>query len=520
MIMHNLIEFLESTYTIYGDKTAVKAPDDSFTFAELRQSALQTAIAISTFAYNAGGKQEIFCSKERIAVYLPKGAKCLCAMLSVLYCGNAYVPLDSRSPVNRIKLMIEMIQPRLVVTDEEGKSLLLGSGMPAELLAEYDELASQNNPIPDGYAEQVIALTQDVDPAYILFTSGSTGLPKGVVIPHRRIINYINWACDFFSIGSDEVIGNQAPFYFTVSAMDIYLSLATGSKLCIIPEGQFSRPEKLLRFLNDHEITLIFWVSSVYHHVAKADALSRLRPQFLKHAWFVGEPMSATSLSYWLERLPDVEFANLYGSTETDMTICYRIPKGAPIEVVPLGQACANTEILLLKDDLSTAKPGEIGEICTRGSCLASGYYQNPERTGSAFFQNPLHNDYMDILYRTGDLGEMKDGLIYFHGRRDHQFKHLGYRIEAGEIEAIAARYDVIKNACVIYDGERQQIVLFYEAGGQIDELAYRRALMEDLPVYMIPTRFVRLEAMPFNANRKKDKILLKAKYIENEEGK
>ena len=121
------------------------------------------------------------------------------------------------------------------------------------------------------------------------------------------------------------------------------------------------------------------------------------------------------------------------------------------------------------------------------------------------------------MVYRTGDLGERKDGLIYFHGRRDHQFKHLGYRIEAGEIEAIASRYEGITNACILYDVEKRQIVLFYEADGEIDELAYRRALMEDLPVYMVPTRFVRLEAMPFNANRKKDRILLRASYIENQ---
>jgi len=517
VIMHNLIQFLEKTCTTYGDKIAVEAADDSLTFVQLRQRALLIAAAIHGTLHKADGDQGSICTKDRIAVYLPKGANCLCAMLGVLYRGDAYVPMDVRAPVNRTKLMIETIGPRLIITDEEGKDILSKNGMPGEMLVDYEELLALGCSIPDGYVETTITRMQDVDPAYVLFTSGSTGVPKGVIIPHRRVINYIHWACEFFAIGSDEVIGNQAPFYFTVSAMDIYLSLATGSKLIIIPEDRFSRPKKLLRFLNEHEITLVFWVSSVYHHVARTDALAELRPQFLKRAWFVGEPMPAASLSYWLEKLPEVEFTNLYGSTETDMTLCYRVPQGAAIEVVPLGQPCANTEILLIKDDLSPAESGEIGEICARGSCLALGYYQNPDKTNAAFVQNPLHNDYMDIIYRTGDLGERKGGLIFFHGRRDHQFKHLGYRIEAGEIEAIAARYQAIKNTCVLYDGEKRQIVLFYETDGEIDELVYRLALMDDLPVYMVPTRFVRLDVMPFNANRKKDRVLLKAKYIENQ---
>jgi len=509
MDMHNLIEFLEKTALSHGSKTAVEAADGSFSFVQLRGAALQIAAAISSLR---GADRE----KKRIAVYLPKGARCLCAMLGVLYSGNVYVPMDCRAPANRTKRILEAVDPLLIITDEAGERFLADNGVPAELLAGYDALAARGVPVPDGYAEQTIARTIDADPAYILFTSGSTGVPKGVVIPHRRVINYIHWAREFFSIDGGEVIGNQAPFYFTVSAMDIYLSLATGATLNIIPEDRFSRPERLLQYLNEREISLIFWVSSVYHHVAKADALAGDCPRFLRRAWFVGEPMAEASLAYWTRKLPGVEFANLYGSTETDMTICYRIPGGGPIENLPLGRACANTDILLLKDDLTAAQPGEIADIYARGSCLASGYFQDPDKTRASFMQNPLHDEYTDILYKTGDLGEMRDGLLYFHGRKDHQFKHLGYRIEAGDIEAAAAGYDGIQNACALYDGEKRQIVLFYEAVKPIDELAYRRALMAELPVYMVPTRFVRLDAMPFNANRKKDRMLLKAQYIEN----
>jgi len=509
--MHNLVEFLEKTCAAHGDKTAVEAADGTLSFVGLRSAAQRVGAAISALC-------EAGCTKKMVAVYLPKSLKCLCSMLGALYSGNAYVPMDCRAPVNRTKLIIETIGPVLIITDDEGRRLLSGSGVPDSLIAEYGDLIVRGGPAAGEEIAGTIETTQDVDPAYVLFTSGSTGAPKGVVIPHRRVIGYIDWALGFFSIGCDEVIGNQAPFYFTVSAMDIYLSLATGSRLCIIPEDRFSRPSKLMQFLSEHEITLIFWVSSVYHHVAKADAMSGNVPQFLKHAWFVGEPIAGSSLSYWVDRLPGVGFANLYGSTETDMTICYRVPKGAPVDSVPLGYPCNNTEILLLRDDMSAAKPGEVANIYVRGSCLALGYYKDPEKTRSSYVQNPLHNDYPDILYATGDLGEMKDSLIMFHGRRDHQFKHLGYRIEAGEIEASASKFPSVKNTCALYDADNRQIVLFYEGSGQIDEMAYRRAIMDDLPVYMVPTRLVRLDAMPFSANRKKDRVLLKATYIEKKE--
>ena len=510
--MHNLIEFLEETYKTKGDKAAAEGEDVSYSFSELRGEALRIGGFIAETLGSSRGK-------KNIAVYLPKGVKCLCAMLGVLYSGNAYVPLDCRVPLNRTKAILDVIQPAMVITDEHGRQILAGADMPEAIIEAYDHIPTLYPASPEVLISATLSRTQDTDPAYILFTSGSIGAPKGVAIPHRRVINYINWARDEFSITDAEIIGNQAPFHFTVSVMDIYLSLATGSMLCITPEGLFAKPDKLLQYIEDKKdkkVSLIFWVSSAYHHIAKSGALEKRNLRSLRYAWFVGEPMAPQSLSHWMEHVPQAEFVNLYGSTETDMTLYHRTPGDYRGEsAVPLGRPCANVEILLLNEGAAIAGPGETGEICVRGSCLAIGYYRDPINTKERFIQNPLHDDYPDIVYRTGDMGEDRGGQIFFHGRRDHQFKHLGYRIEAGEIEAAAIRYPGIRNACVIYDKARGQIVLFYEAVSGIDEAAHRRALMEDLPVYMTPTRYISLGAMPYNANGKIDRLQLKELYLE-----
>jgi len=491
--MRNLIEFLENTCKIKGGDIAVSDRDGSLTFNEIRSEALRIA----------GGIAKRGDMGETVAVLLPKGVKSVCAMLGVLYSGGVYVPMDCRAPENRTRLILDIVKPALVIDGDN-----------------YDDIAKGE--MNERLAEAAIESARDVDPAYILFTSGSTGVPKGVVIPHRRVINYINWAKERFAITGDDVIGNQAPFYFTVSAMDVYLCMATGARLEIIPEHLFSQPKRLLRHLQDKAVTLIFWVSSVYRHVMQSGALEEIKPDALKHAWFVGEPMAADTLNYWTEKLPPVRFANMYGATETDMTICFDVLKETSFEGhVPIGIPCANTGILLIKDLDADAKPagmGEIGEICVRGSCLALGYYKDMEKTKAAFIQNPLNNSYPDMIYRTGDLAEFKDGLFIFHGRRDHQFKHLGYRIEAGEIEAVSEQAGGVRSACVLYDAEKRRIVLFYEPGGDVDEQALRRALAGNLPAYMVPTLYVRLDEMPLNANKKKDRMLLKKKYMEGDE--
>lgn len=510
--MHNLLEYLEQALPM--DAVAVHAADGTMTRGRWREGALRIAGAIRRRGYTGTGR--------RIALYLPKGAGALRAMLGVLYAGHAYVPIDTRAPLARTAAILEVLEPALIITDAAGKAALAALEGPLAQLAieEADTLDGETLAAGEGEAlvAETLAATQSEDPAYLLFTSGSTGVPKGVVVPHRRVLHYIQWARDTFDVGADAVIGNQAAFYFTVSAMDIYLSLATGARLHIIPEDLFAKGEKLLAYVEEHHINLVFWVSSVYHNVARTGILANGAPACLQKLWFVGEPMPAHSLERWMEQLPDAEFVNLYGSTETDMTLHYRVPHGPlPAEGVPLGRPNTDTGVLLVDEALRPVPQGETGELCVCGACLALGYFRNPQRTEAAFIQSPLHTDYPDRWYRTGDLAHCEGGLYYFHGRRDHQFKHLGYRIEAGDIEAAAERCAGVRAAAVVYDAEKRQIALFYEHQEGFEETALRRWLMAELPLYMVPTRYVRLQTMPLNANRKKDRVLLKKTYINGE---
>lgn len=224
-------------------------------------------------------------------------------------------------------------------------------------------------------------------------------------------------------------------------------------------------------------------------------------------------------LNYWRRLLPDALYANLYGPTEiTDVCSCYVIDrKFTDEEPLPIGFACNNTQIILLNDKNEEIKENDVmGELCVRGTSLAVGYYNNPQKTAEAFVQNPLNPHYEEKIYRTGDLAHYNEyGEIMFDGRKDFQIKHMGYRIELGEIETAILSFDEIYNACCIYDSEQSAIVAFCNADKSINELYIKKHLGNILPRYMIPAKYILLDKMPYNDNGKIDRKLLRKLYID-----
>lgn len=499
----NLIEAFEETVELYPDKLAVFDANSDFTFSALRIKA-----GILSFHIN----QEIGIINSPVAIYLPKSNDCLTAFIATLYSGNCYVPLDTKNPVSRIRSIIEVLEPSCIITNNENISKLTEAGLD-HIIINIDDI-NFSKPIDpvDDYKNCI-----DTDPAYIMHTSGSTGIPKGVVISHKSIFDYIFWLIDTFNITENEKIGNQAPFVFDNSTLDIYLMMFTGASLYLIPDQFFIFPVELVKYLNEHEINFIFWVPTALINVANMNGLKDQNLNSLRKVLFCGEVMPTKHLNYWINQLnKDVLYANLYGPTEiTDACAFYIIDrKFEDDDVLPIGRPCRNTDILILNSKNEACKPGDQGELCVRGTSLASGYYKNFDKTKAAFVQNPLNKSYPEIIYRTGDVVYLNENEeIMFVGRKDFQIKHMGYRIELGEIEHIVLQTFNNIYACVLYDNTLNEIIVIYEAEDEISPKTFRLRLKEPLPNYMMPKKFIKIDSLPKNASGKIDRNLLKKTY-------
>ena len=351
---------------------------------------------------------------------------------------------------------------------------------------------------------QVRAQHIDNDLLYVLFTSGSTGLPKGVAITHRSVVDFIEWACDALDVTADCRFGNQAPLYFDNSVLDIYCALRMGAAVHFIPKKYFSFPGKMTEYLKEKRINTIFWVPSALTGVANAGALEKCVPDGLERIFFCGETMPCKTLNIWRRAIPEARYVNMYGPTEiTDVCTYFPVEREfADTDALPIGFACGNTRILLVE-----------GEICVTGTCLSMGYYNAPERTKEVFVENPLRPGVRELMYKTGDLGAYNErGELMFLGRKDSQIKRQGYRIELGEIECALCAHPQVKAGCCIYDARQEKIVAIY--AGEAEEKPLLRALKEKLPKYMLPDAFVQKEALPETGNGKIDRVRLKQEWI------
>jgi len=353
----------------------------------------------------------------------------------------------------------------------------------------------------------------DTDLLYVLFTSGSTGTPKGVAVTHRGVIDYVEMLTETFGFDENVVFGQTMPFTFDSSILYIYNVLRNACTDWIIPEVCFTFAAKMVDFLNEKQITHIYWVPTSYNIIAKSGIFAKRVPHHLRWCGFVGEIMPNTVLNVWRRAIPNPTYVNLFGPTEiTDTFVYYVVDREfADGEPLPIGKPYHNVDVLLITEDSKSAEQGEVGEMCVRASKVAFGYYNDFERTVEAFTQNPLNSAYPEIIYHTGDLAYCNErGELIFIGRRDFQIKHAGHRVELGEIEIAAGTIDGVEMCGCIYDSEHQKIVLFY--CGTITEREVTKSLKTKVQPYMIPNDVRKLDSFPRTTTGKIDRMSLKVR--------
>lgn len=503
----NVLDYLDNSVRLYGEKLALSDSKNQVTYNELNEKA--RAVGSALMAKSAT-------KNSPVVVFIDRNIESVISFMGIVMSGNFYVPVDRQLPVKRVELIVNTLQPKAAVIWEKDNKILDEIGFEGVRLVYDEAVTHQVNP-------EALALVReraiDTDPLYAIFTSGSTGVPKGVLVCHRSVIDLIENFTETFDFDDTLVFGNQAPFDFDVSVKDIYSCIRNGASMHVIPKLFFSFPAKLINCINERKINTIIWATSALRIIENLNALEKKLPETLRTIMFSGEVMPNKVLNYWRNKLPDVNYVNLYGPTEiTCNCLYYKVDRPfRDEEALPIGIPFKNTDILLLDGDELVTQVGVKGEICVRGTSLAHGYYNNPEKTAEAFCQNPLNKAYPELIYRTGDLAKYgEDGQIYFVSRKDYQIKHMGHRIELSEVEIAINSLPYIEAGCCIYDKANEHIVLFYQSASECE-----RDIMIDagklLPKYMLPNRMIHFTALPMTKNAKIDRVKLKGEYLDND---
>lgn len=500
----NLLDYQKySASNAMPEKVWLRDSENTFTFAEFANRAAQIGTELIQQNIEIGNV---------VAVFIPNSAHIVVADFGILHAGAAFLNIDVTLPSARIQAVLDSVQPKCIITTVALAQSLPSAWQAHALIYETQFTQTANHTALAARRAQSI----DTDPACLITTSGSTGTPKAVALSHRGLIDFCDWFNETFTFSAEDVVGSLSPLFFDGYIPGLFMSLLHGGEFVILPKESAVFPAKLVEQMAEHKISFIFWVPSALVNVAKLKILDSIPLPSLRFVGFAGEVMPPSTLAYLRQHLSQAQFVNFYGPIEISVICTYfDVPKDFPEDQpVPIGKACANTRILILDEHDALCPPGKTGEICVAGSCVALGYWNNPEKTAQAFASNPLITAYHDTIYRTGDLATADEhGIISFVGRKDFHIKHQGYRMDLGEIEHIADIHLPIKACCVLYDKETHNIIMVYSAEAELPLQKIRSILSTYLPRYMLPTKYHFLETMPLNPNGKIDRRGLESKF-------
>ncbi|NBB96422.1 MAG: amino acid adenylation domain-containing protein [Planctomycetes bacterium] len=508
---NNLAEHFISLATARPGAPALRTDDADITYGQLDALSNQVAHRLVGAGLRRGSV---------LAIFHDKSAWAYAGMLAALKLGSPYVNLDSNSPPHRLQKILDRCGPTAVWTSQDFGQRLDDVALPAGTACiAYDEANTQAavRRCPDDPPPGLDRIHGNT-PAYIMFTSGSTGFPKGATMTHANVLNFVIWARDTFDITYEDVLTGANPPYFDNSVFDVYGSLFNGAMLAPLTEEIVRQPMQLVRAATAAGCTIWFSVPSLLVYVLRMRALTAESLPALRAMSFGGEGFPKAQLRTLYGLLGHrVRLVNVYGPTEcTCICSSYDVSPAdlVPDELLPLGHIAPNFDYVILDGNNNATPTGEVGELCLIGPNVGKGYWRDPQRTAGSFVQNPLNDAYPETVYRTGDLVRLnpQTGHIHFCGRKDNQIKHMGYRIELEEIEAALGSLDAVDECAVIYhrpDERPGRIVAFAVAPTAApDDLL--DTLREKLPTYMIPNELQIESVLPKNRNGKVNRLALK----------
>jgi L-proline---[L-prolyl-carrier protein] ligase len=516
-MLHHL---LRESAARHPDRTAVIDRAESMTYRELDEASARLAGELRARGVRPG---------TRVGLYLDKSLHAIVAVWGVLRSGAAYVPLDVASPAKRVALIVDNADLCSILTTPARWPTLNAELVRRPGFIGMGRAASPRNEI--GFAFETLDSSRasaarssdasDDDPsraAYILYTSGSTGQPKGVVLSHRAARSFVDWAGDVTQLAPPDIVSSHAPLHFDLSTFDLFSSCRAGACVVLVPPELNVFPRNLADWISRERITVWYSVPSLLSRLALTGKLEGHDWSQLRQIIFAGEVFPVAHLRRLREQIPGARYWNWYGPTETNVCTAYAVDAISPEQTapVPIGTACANCKLLVLDDEGAACAPGESGELYVSGPSLMTEYHNMPEATTRTLVTRGEASE-RTLWYRTGDLvRENADGRLHLIGRRDGMIKSRGYRIELGEIESILYQHPGVAEAAAVALPDEEighliRAVAVARAGQSLEAATLRAFCADRLPAYMMPVSFEIRGSLPRGTTGKVDRLRLRA---------